>query len=122
MALPGSKDGTLRQLLPIGQLQDQHYAILTNALSHILSSAAARTTYGQIIDGVPLSSVALDVYDGDIVCAYHPLLEEHLELSPDVVAKTQELCGISLDAVEIDGPVSRAIHCICDCRVIVNSQ
>ncbi|OAA55876.1 hypothetical protein SPI_08083 [Niveomyces insectorum RCEF 264] len=92
-----------RELLPVSRLQGSHYSTLVKALSNVLDTAVARTTYGQILDGLPLSSVAFDVYAGEVVCPGHPLLDEHLELSPDVLAKFDELRATAPpDTFEVD--------------------
>ncbi len=62
------------------------------AIANVLSSPIAKTTYGQIIDGLPLSDVVLDTY-GSIVCPEHPLLDQHFGLSEDVLDKTSQLCS-----------------------------
>ncbi|OAA68022.1 hypothetical protein SPI_00217 [Niveomyces insectorum RCEF 264] len=92
-----------RKLLPIARLHGNHRDILLNALSNVLDSPAARTTYGQILDGVPLSDEVGDVYEGEVVCPGHPLLDEHLELSADVLAKLDELrASTPLDDFQVD--------------------
>jgi hypothetical protein len=69
--------------LSIASLQDRHRDILTRLIANVLSSPIAEVTYGQVIDGLPLSSVARDTHHG-ATCPGHPLLDEHFELSPAV--------------------------------------
>ncbi|KAK7430951.1 hypothetical protein QQZ08_002480 [Neonectria magnoliae] len=77
----------------IQDLQIQHRNIFTRAVSNILSSPIAEETYAQIIDGLPLSDVALDTYEGT-VCSGHPLLDERIELSDGVLDKARQLRSI----------------------------
>ena len=101
-------DASFEQL-PIASLQGQHRQILRHAIANVLSSEVAKITYGQIIDGLPLSDVALDSY-GDIACPGHPLLDEHLELSPEVLDKARQLYAIfDPDVLEVDSRVSNCI-------------
>ncbi|OAA64739.1 hypothetical protein SPI_03386 [Niveomyces insectorum RCEF 264] len=92
-----------RNLLPIGRLHSSHHDVLLNALSNVLNSQAAQTTYGQILDGLPLASVAKDVYDGEMVCVGHPLVDEHFELSPQVISKINELrASVPINSFQVD--------------------
>ena len=77
-------------------LEDGHRDAFIRALTNVLSSQIAEITYGQIVDGLPLSSVARDVYS-DNVCPGHPLLDEHKELCPGVVEHLRRL-GTEFDA------------------------
>jgi hypothetical protein len=82
--------------MSIAILQDEHRDAFIRALTNVLSSQIAEVTYGQIVDGLPLSSVALDVYR-DNVCPGHPLLHEHKELCPGVDDHLRSL-GTDFDA------------------------
>ncbi|KAJ2904505.1 hypothetical protein MKZ38_007948 [Zalerion maritima] len=104
----------------VANLQDPHRAILTRAILNILSTPIARTTYGQIMDGLPLAKVASDSYEGIISCG-HPLLDQHHELSPDVLDRLDELysnfdpgtlriSSALLSAFQAASPGSRAFH------------
>lgn len=100
-----------RKLLPIARLHGSHYDILTNALANVLDCQVARTTYAQILDGLPLKSVVKDVYQGEIVCPGHPLLEEEHELWPGVLNKIEELrASAPLDTFEVDASVRPSEH------------
>ncbi|KPM43020.1 hypothetical protein AK830_g3543 [Neonectria ditissima] len=74
----------------IQNLQIKHREIFTRAVSNVLSSPIAEVTFAQIVDGLPLSDVALDTYAGT-VCPGHPLLDERVELSPGVLEKARQL-------------------------------
>jgi hypothetical protein len=82
--------------MSIATLEDGHRDAFIRALTNVLSSQIAEITYGQIVDGLPLSSVARDVYS-DNVCSGHPLLNEHKELCPGVVEHLRRL-GTNFDA------------------------
>ncbi|ERT00709.1 hypothetical protein HMPREF1624_01941 [Sporothrix schenckii ATCC 58251] len=92
-----------RNLLPIGNLHSSHHDVVRNALANILSSQVAQTTYGQILDGLPLASAAMDVYDGEMVCVGHPLVDEHVALSSTVLSKINELrASVPIDTFQVD--------------------
>lgn len=74
--------------ISIDSLPDEHQKTFLNALAKVLSSPVVETTYAQIIDGLPISDVALDVY-GELICPGHPLLDERLELSDEVLRQTR---------------------------------
>ncbi len=89
MAIAADVESTKRS---ITSLQDRHKEVFMRAIANVLSSHIAKTTYGQIIDGLPLSNVVLDTY-GSIVCPRHPLLDQHLGLSGEVLNKASQLCS-----------------------------
>jgi hypothetical protein len=112
MAFNSTKDPEINGLegefkkLSIASLQGRHHDILTRAVSNVLSSPVAEITYGQIIDGLPLSGVVYDTYE-DIICPGHPLLDEHLELSTDVLERVNQLLtSFDPDILQIDSTVS----------------
>ncbi|KAI1463107.1 uncharacterized protein F4812DRAFT_448055 [Daldinia caldariorum] len=74
----------------IASLQGRHHEICSRAIANVLSTTIARTTYGQIVDGLPLADVAADSYYG-VVGRRHPLLDQHLELSTDVLNRVDQL-------------------------------
>ncbi len=79
-----AQPGDVAPRVALAKLQGLHSEILTRAIGNVLSSPVAEVAYGQIIDGLPLSAVALDTYDSN-ACPGHPLLYEHLQLSPHVL-------------------------------------
>ncbi|KAH7131324.1 hypothetical protein EDB81DRAFT_906450 [Dactylonectria macrodidyma] len=83
----------------IQQLSGMHREILTQAVVNVLSTPIAEVTFGQIIDGLPISDVAVDIHLGTL-CDGHPLLDERYELSSEVISKAQELCS-TVDATKI---------------------
>ncbi|KAK4148634.1 hypothetical protein C8A00DRAFT_47553 [Chaetomidium leptoderma] len=93
--------------LSIATLENQHRDIFIRAVTNVLSSQIAEVTYAQIVDGLPLSDTAFDVYRS-CVCVGHPLLDEHQELCPGVIEHAREL-GANFDAgaLEMD---SRLVH------------
>ncbi|KAI0006496.1 hypothetical protein F4779DRAFT_629777 [Xylariaceae sp. FL0662B] len=74
----------------VASLQNPHREILTRAILNVFSSPIAKTTYGQIVDGLPLAEAAHDSYFGTITCG-HPLLDQHLKLSSEVLDKLDQL-------------------------------
>ncbi|OAA57648.1 hypothetical protein SPI_07307 [Niveomyces insectorum RCEF 264] len=111
----------VRNLLPISHLSGHHYDVLRSAVANVLDTDIARTTYAQILDGVPLASVAKDVSDYEFPFPGHPMLKEHLNLAPDVVAALEKLrASVPLDTFRVDastivdfqaaGPGSRAFQ------------
>ncbi|KAM5373902.1 hypothetical protein ACJZ2D_006731 [Fusarium nematophilum] len=95
----GSSDSGLEQQ-SIESLPNQHREIFTRAVSNALSSPISELTYAQIIDGSPLSNVAMDAYEG-LVCPGHPLVEVHQELSDGVLDKAREIRS-NFDATAIN--------------------
>ena len=77
-------------LASVASLPEQHQDTFTRAIANVLSSSVAEVTFGQIIDGLPLSDVALDTYEG-YLCAFHPLVDTRLELSPGVLEQARSL-------------------------------
>jgi hypothetical protein len=75
---------------PISTLGTPHREVLACAVANILSSSAAKQTYGQIVDGLPLADVAWDRYAG-CLCLHHPLLNEHKKLCSGVAEETEGL-------------------------------
>ena len=84
----GEPEPTLKYRL--ADLPERHRQTLNRAVAHVLSTSIAETTLGQIVDGLPLSSVALDRYSGAI-CPDHPLIDTHLALSPEVMEQVRHL-------------------------------
>ncbi|KAL1837763.1 hypothetical protein VTJ49DRAFT_3427 [Mycothermus thermophilus] len=72
-------------------------SLLKRAIRNVLSSDAARETYAQIVDGLPLARVADDSY-GRPECVLHPLHEEHKELCAGVADEADRL----LTEIDID--------------------
>jgi len=97
---PHSKsDRTMEQ---IDTLKAPHRDVLLRAIANVLSSPIAKQTYAQIVDGLPLANVALDLYTGSL-CHGHPLLDEHKELCPGVAEEAQKLCSV-LDTSTLSMP------------------
>lgn len=65
-----------------------HRDIFARAVSNVLSTDIAKITYAQIIDGLPLASVAQDT--GYELPNGHPLHNGHKDLCPGVLEKTEE--------------------------------
>lgn len=92
----------------VQRLPDHHRDTFTRAIGNVLSSPEAELTFGQIIDGLPISNVAFDVRDG-CYCPGHPLRDERMELSPGILERARQL-GNDFDAtsLKMEAPVS---HC-----------
>src|ERR1700761_6039464 len=81
--------------------------IFMRAIANVLATPIAEITCAQIIDGLILSNVHYDVYDGN-VCPLHLLIEEHKDLCPGVLEQTRELhTSFDPGALEMDSTVSR---------------
>lgn len=93
----------------IGSLENRHREILIRAIANVLSSPIAEETLGQIVDGLPLSRVAFDVYNS-CVCILHPLLQEHQELCPGVLEEARSLCSnFDMSTLQMDSQVRAAL-------------
>ncbi|KAI5855531.1 hypothetical protein GGS23DRAFT_443312 [Durotheca rogersii] len=118
---PGAADFDVEtQERDAASLQNPHREILTRAILNVLSGPIAKITYGQIVNGLPLSEVTLDSYEGTIARG-HPLLDQHLELSSKVLDKLDQLystfdpetlrmSSTLLSAFRAASPGSRAFH------------
>ncbi|OAA65920.1 hypothetical protein SPI_02707 [Niveomyces insectorum RCEF 264] len=94
--------------LSMANLQDPHRQVLRRAVGNVLATPIADLTYAQIVDGLPVSSVALDTYYGN-VCPGHPLLDEHVMLSPDVLERArQRRDSFDLNTLPFDAAVIHA--------------
>ncbi|KFA72690.1 hypothetical protein S40288_03393 [Stachybotrys chartarum IBT 40288] len=75
--------------LPFDFLDDAHRKILERAITRVLSTEIAEATYAQIVDGLPLSTVASESSHG-VPYHGHPIWRAHQELCPGVLEKTRE--------------------------------
>jgi hypothetical protein len=93
----------------INSLQDEHRIIFTRAISRVLATDIAEVTFAQIIDGLPLASVAEDTA-GAMLPDRHPLQRTHSEFCPGVLERTQEFrtefdAGFLQFDARVSGPV-----------------
>jgi len=93
-------------------LEGQHRDIFVHAVSNILSTEIAHLTYAQIVDGLPLSSVADDTYDnGGSLSHMHPLYTKHNELCPGVLERTRQfLAGFDPNILRFDSRASDILY------------
>ena len=88
-------------------LDVQHRDAVTRAVLRLLDTEIARQTYGQIIDGVPLCSVARGVQDHRVLLG-HPL-ESHVVLCPGVVDTGIQLrAEFNMETLNFDTKVPQA--------------
>lgn len=86
-------------------LDEPHRDAVARAISRILSTEIAETTYAQIVDGLPLPEVLDDAY-GNLRLPDHPAYQ-HIHLKPgtlDTVRRFREECD--LQVLQFDNPVS----------------
>ncbi|KAI8631199.1 hypothetical protein F5Y19DRAFT_483098 [Xylariaceae sp. FL1651] len=76
------------QKLMIDSLREEHRELFTRALRNVLASDAAHVTYGQIVDGLPLTSVQSDHHGESAVYRDHPV-HDHTELYPGALQRLQ---------------------------------
>ncbi|KAI1877981.1 uncharacterized protein JN550_000163 [Neoarthrinium moseri] len=69
-------------------LDDLHRDALFHAISNVLATDLALTTYAQIIDGLPVTNVAWDQYSSKIH-RRHPV-NDHVGLCPGALDRTKE--------------------------------
>jgi hypothetical protein len=100
------KDETAQfQHLNIDALDGAHQESLTRAIFRVLSTDIVQITFAQIIDGLPLSSVARDCSSGGPL-QEHPVRDNN-ELCPGVLDKTQEFYrGFRPEILQFDSRVS----------------
>ncbi|KAL2285262.1 hypothetical protein FJTKL_08222 [Diaporthe vaccinii] len=98
-------------------LDGPHQEAVRLAVSNILTTEIAETTYAQIIDDLPLVGVVRDVY-GDLLCDDHPICA-HTELSAGILETarnfrtgfdpgTLRFDSTLLDVLQAASPGSRA--------------
>jgi hypothetical protein len=92
--------------LSLADLDGEHRQLLIRAITRILSTELAETTYAQIIDGLPIADVAYDSHDPPH--DDHPLIEAHKELCPGMLDKTREFRdGFRPEILTFDSQVSK---------------
>lgn len=85
----------------------QHRDAVTRAVLRLLDTEIARQTYSQIIDGVPLCSVARGVQHHRVLLG-HPL-ERHVALCPGVVDTAMQFrADFSMETLKFDTKVHNA--------------
>lgn len=99
--------------LSVDALDAAHRDALTKAISRVLSTKLAEMTYAQIVDGLPLESVARDGMDLE---SGHPFLDaHHVELCPGVLERTREFrANFKAEKLEFNAKVSMdrsSTHC-----------
>ncbi|KAK3896599.1 hypothetical protein C8A05DRAFT_48409 [Staphylotrichum tortipilum] len=85
--------GTEFDRLSIEAMKTPHREVLIRAVANVLSTSIATETHTQIVDGLPLASVARDRFHSGSICSGHPLLQQHQELCPGVAEEAQRLCS-----------------------------
>jgi hypothetical protein len=91
--------------LSVNILDGDHHTILTGAINRILLTDIAEMTYAQILDGLPLASVADDSAQGTPP-KNHPIRAHHKELCAGVLEKIREFRkGFNPDILEFDSTV-----------------
>lgn len=84
-----STDDAQFKQLSIDSLDGDHAELFRRAITRVLSTEIAETTYAQIIDGLPLSDVVKDTESGGPPDG-HPINNSHRELCPGVLEKARE--------------------------------
>ncbi|KAK4645123.1 hypothetical protein QC761_311060 [Podospora bellae-mahoneyi] len=88
--------------LPVHALNDHHRHLLIRAISRVLATDIAKTTFAQILDGLPTSEVGDDCSDGELPDG-HPLREKHRQLCPGVLDKVRQFRdSFQPETLEID--------------------
>ena len=77
---------------PESVLDDQHREVLDRAMRNALGTDLALETYSQIIDGLPLASVAFDQY-GQRCPNPHPIAR-HTSLCPGALETAREFLSV----------------------------
>ena len=91
VALPETdRQGSHLKKLPLTQLPKRHRDVVAQAVSNVLATESAELTFAQIIEGVPLSEIEKDSYEGSL-SYQHPLHTQHAELGPGVLETMQQL-------------------------------
>lgn len=95
----------------IETLDGPHQEAVRLAVSNILTTEIAETTYAQIIDGLPLIDVVRDVY-GDLLCDDHPICA-HTELSAGIIETARRFrAGFDPGNLRFDSTVISHSHLV----------
>jgi hypothetical protein len=91
--------------LSVNNIDGDHHTILIRAINRILLTDIAEMTYAQILDGLPLASVADDSAQGTPP-DHHPIRDHHEELCPGVLEKIRDFRkNFNPDILEFDSTV-----------------
>jgi hypothetical protein len=94
-----------RHTATIEILDGPHQQAVRLAVSNILKTEIAETTYAQIVDGLPLVDVVSDVYGGDWLFDDHPICA-HTELSAGILETTRKFrTSFDLGTLSFDSTV-----------------
>ncbi|KAI1272622.1 hypothetical protein F5Y07DRAFT_379353 [Xylaria sp. FL0933] len=89
---------------------EEHRRLFSRALQNVLSSDTAELTYGQIVDGLPISSVEEDSYYGT-VSRDHPIHKNHTELCSGVLERLRNINGArDISTLEFDSTLIDAYN------------
>lgn len=101
---PPSTDVKFRKT-NIDILGQHHHDAVASAISNILSTEIAETTYAQIVDCLPLPETLKDVY-GELILPDHPI-HQHTQLKKDTLDTVRRFRGeFDPDILQFDIPVS----------------
>lgn len=103
--MPSDNDSTGVAKYSVDMLDGAHRDALALAISRVLSTELAETTYAQILDGLPLESV---VDDGPayLLPPEHMFWGTHLELCPGVLERIKEFrANFSISILKFDAMV-----------------
>ena len=93
VAKQSAEDMEESRQLSIADLDGKHRELLVRAITRILLTEIAETTYAQIIDGLPTGDVAYDARKepyNSLEGGVHPIDHAHNELCPGMLDKTRE--------------------------------
>lgn len=106
-------DSAVHHMLAIADLPTTHRQVFRQGLANVLATEIAQTTFAQIIDGLPLSDVENDKYDGSISMD-HPLHNSHAELCPGALSKADQLREEFDDtSLQFKSTVIPKLHLLC---------
>ncbi|KAL1868299.1 hypothetical protein Daus18300_006023 [Diaporthe australafricana] len=95
----------------ISNLDEPYRDAVATAISRVLSTEIAETTYAQIVDGLPLPEVLQDVY-GDLICPDHPI-HQHTQLkdgTPDTISRFRDDFGSKCPPIRRSGSALQVVH------------
>lgn len=87
----------------ISTLSTGHRAILVRAVENICNTDAARMTYAQILDGVPIVPLLDGGNPGYTLPMSHPSRKEHQQLCPGVLERLDKFrADFNIEALPLD--------------------
>jgi hypothetical protein len=92
--------------MPLSVLEAEHYYPLARAISNVLSTDIAKSTFAQIVDGEPLFATVAEYYINPLCDAKPHPISSHTELCHGVLERAEEFRSqFDLSSMRLDSQV-----------------